>query len=559
MVLNFKNKMIVGVSVTPEIGLEVAQVDFATRTVVKYGHKQLAYDANRREIADLDIFKETLQDLLFEMQIPKGTELVLNIPAPMFKVVDYPASLTEEQVSVAIEEAVMEHPLFRENEGCVSAVALPNSTMQFNKIAYTVASKAMLIEIAMQIKEIGYSLAAIDTSVNSTLNALMYAERVNTSPDVSWVMLQVENNCCRVIPMIGRNYVDSYEERISIGEVLGDAENYSTVVTAVDPLLKNMPSQYLCIVSKTNIISAEALASKLSYGAPIIHQEANCFTKEPLVNIGANIDEDSAKLISPDVLGAAINRDFKDYSSAHINLFNSSLGDVYLLEQPPMFKFGSISFAMSLENIIKCLIPIAIVIVVIAGGIAFLLHNFITSADIKIEELDRKNSQVEKYLKANEKVSAEIFDEGDEIKLGLVHNKNVYSYYTIVGTEIPKKLWLTRLSLGEKVTIEGQADNLESVYGFFRNIKDYNPSSAIKLQKLGLATSSNLTTLTQEGDFDTDSIISSMNADYYQFKMSDSTEEEEEVVVGNQNTNQKGKKGKNANLPDLPTVDESEG
>ena len=108
--------------------------------------------------------------------------------------------------------------------------------------------------------------------------------------------------------------------------------------------------------------------------------------------------------------------------------------------------------------------------------------------------------------------------------MGLIHNKNIYTYYTIVGTEIPKKLWLTGLKLGKNTTIEGQADNLESVYSFFRNIKDYNPDSQIKLQKLALASNSNIAALTESGNFDTDSIITSMNADFYEFRISDAPE-----------------------------------
>ena len=104
MAFNFKKNIVVGVSVNPEVGLEVAQVDYANRTVLKYGCRQLAYDNARREIADMDIFKETLQDLFMELQIPKGSDIVLNLPSIIFKVTDYPASLNEEQVQTAIEE-----------------------------------------------------------------------------------------------------------------------------------------------------------------------------------------------------------------------------------------------------------------------------------------------------------------------------------------------------------------------------------------------------------------------------------------------------------------------
>ena len=560
----FKKNIAVGVSVTPEIGLEVAQIDFVSKTILKYGTRQLNYDNNRKEIADLDIFKETLQDLLFELQIPKGSEIYLNLPAITFKVKDYPASLNEEQISNAVEEELYDHPIFKESDPAIDAVKLPNSTIQFNKIAYTAAQKVMLIEIAMQIKDLGYKLAGIDTAVNSTLNSLIFKERVDVNPGTSWVLLIVDNSYCRVIPMQGRNYVDCFEEKVSIGEVLGDAENYATVVNAIKPILKNLPSQYLCVVSETNIISAQVLAGQLQYNAPIIHQEANIFAKEPFLDVAAGIDDEQAKLVSLGVIGAGIYRDFLPFSNVHLNLYNANLGDVYLLEQPPVLKFGSLSLVMSLENMIKVLIPVAIIIIAVTMTVLGFIGNMIAQKNNRVAELEQSIKSINQFLKDNESVSAELFDEGDEIRIGLLHNKDIYTYFTIVGTEIPKKLWLTSLDLGDNITIEGQADNLESVYSFFRNIKDYAPDSPIKLQKLGMASiNSNLQAISDSGSFDTDSVITSMNADYYQFKISDAPEVAEENISKNADKNKPGNKNNrkqtgrlNAKFSELPDIDD---
>ena len=534
--------------------IAVAQIDFASQTVLKYGTRQLNYDNNREEIADLDIFKETLQDLLLELQIPKGSDIYLNIPAITFKVKDYPASLNEEQLTNVLEEELLEHPIFKETDPAIDAVKLPNSTIQFNKIAYTAAQKVMLIEIAMQIKDLGFKLAGIDTSVNSTLNALIYKERIDVNPSSSWVLLLVDNSYCRVLPMQGRNYVDCFEEKISIGEVLGDAENYATVVSTVKPILKNLPSQYLCVVSNTNIISAEILAGQLQYNAPIIHQEGNSFAKTPFMEVSADIDNSTACLISLGVIGAAINRDFGDNSTAHLNLYNASLGDVYLMEQPPVLKLGSLSITMSLENMIKVIIVLAAIVIAINIFVMVITGNIMAQKNSRLDELGTQIKSVEQFLKENENVSTELFDEGDEIRIGLLHNKNIYTYYTIVGTEIPKKLWLTKLELGENTTIEGQADNLESVYSFFRNIKDYDPDSPIKLQKLGLATiNSSLQEISSEDSgFDTDSIITSMNADYYQFRISDAPEVQQEK---GKKSKAKSKKG-SSSISELPDIDD---
>ena len=524
MAFNFKKNIVVGVSITPEVGLEVAQIDFATRTVLKYGCKQVAYDNSRREIADMDTFKQTLQDLLMELMIPQGSEIVLSIPSVLFKVSDYPASLSEDQVSTAIEEDLVSHPIFQNTEACISAVRMPNSTMQFNKIAYTVAQKVMLIELAMQIKDLGYTLIGIDTSVNSVLNALIYNSRVDVSPETNWLMLIIENNCCRILAMQGKNYVDSFEERISIGEVLGDAENYSIVLNAVNPILKNLPSSYLYVVSKTSVISAKIVSEKLIYNAQIIHQEANHFSTEAFLDVSPEVDRHFANFISLDVIGAAINKDFASESSANFNLFNESLGDVYILEQPPVLKLGTFSFVMSISNMIIVSIVLAIFAIIATFAIYVPINTTLSGKQNEIRKLDNEIAQVQRFLDENKGYSTELFDEGDEIRIGIVNNKNIYSYYTIVGTEIPKKLWLTNLSFGKYITIEGQSDNLESIYSFFRNIKDYNPNSDIKLQKLNLASTSKLTTLSDEQAFDTDSIITTMNADYYEFRISNAPE-----------------------------------
>lgn len=517
--LNFNKSIVVGVAVNPELGLEVAQIDVTTKTVLKYDYRPLAYDNNKREIADLDIFKETLLELLTAMEIPKGSDVVLSIPPSLFKVVDYPASLQDEQVRSAIEEDLLENPMFQDMDPALCMFKMPNSTIQFNKFVYSIASKTTLIEIVMQFDELGYNIIAIEPSPDASLNALVYNERLNVAPDVSWLMLQVENNCFRLISMQGKNYVDIIEERISIGEVLGDEENYGTVVSAVDPLLKNLPSQYMFVVSKTNIISAEVLANKLLYNAPIVHQEANIFAKDLFLEVAPEVDSSKAKSMSLDVVGAAIHREFKPY--VQLNLFNPALGDVYTSKQPPVIRIGDKDVELSLQNMIVASIAFALIVLIpVFAGLVY-LQKIINANNQEGASLDQQIAKEERYLKENEDISTELFDEGDEIRLGLVHNKNIYTYFTIVGTEIPQKLWLTSLKLGENIEIEGQADNLESIYAFFRNIKDYDPSFPLKLQKLGLATKSKMQTLTDEGSFDTESIITSMNADFYEFRISD--------------------------------------
>ena len=534
MLFNFKKNAVVGVSVSPENGLEMAQIDFGAKKIVKYSSAKLAYDNVRKEIADLDIFKETLLGMLTELDIPKGSDIVISLPAILFKINDYPASLSMEEIAIALEEDSLTNSIFQNIDPCISFAKLPNSTMQTSKVGYIAAQKSIISEIAMQVQELGYNLVAVDSSVNSTLNALIYNDRVNTSPNANWVLLMVENNCCRIISMQGANYVDYAEEKISIGDVLGDAENYETVVNAVNPLLKNLPSQCLYVVSKTNTISAKVLSGKLSYGSNIIYQEANIYNTEPYLDVAADVDDEHAKNISLDVIGAAIYRNISQYMPVNFNMFNESLGDIYTQSQPPVLYLGSRKIVMSLENMLSYGVMIAIALIIVTA-FAFTLYSADNAKKQKtIDDYSRQIAEIDEFLNLHKDISSEVFDEGEEIGNGVTVNKNVYNYYRIVGTEIPKKLWLTSLELGKNTTIRGQADNIESIYGFFRNIKDYNPSSGIKLQKLGLATSGGKQRVS---DFDTDSIITSMNADYYEFVISDAPEKAENDNAGGNSSN----------------------
>lgn len=512
--VSFKKRTVIGVSVSPEMGLEIAQIDYSTGTVLKYGRKSVEYSLSQCAIADLDLFKETLQDLLEEMNIEKGSELVLNMPAVAFKIADYPSALEKIQVESAIEEELYENSYLKNYEPCYD-YAVVNASLQFNKYAYTALQKAPMIELVMSIRDMGYKISAIDTSVNSVLRSLIYLDRVNTEPDTNWVLLTIENSCCRILSMQGKDYIDAFEEKISIGEVLSDAENYATVIAAIEPLLKNLPSKYLCVVSKTNVISAEVLANKISYSAPIIYQEANCYLKEPLLNLSPLVDAEFTKSISLDVIGAAIYFDYKKiYKGNSLNLYNKTLGDVFLSEQPISLMGGKI--VLSNPFLIFAGTVIFIIISIITAMVFgwFAIQN--SNMKANIQQMEEEIEQINRYIEKHKEFSTETFDEGDEIRLGLTHNKNIYSYYTIVGTEIPQKLWLTHLKLGNKTTIDGQADNIESIYAFFRSIKDYNPKTDISLQKLGLATAGHK----DFSDVDIDSVLTSLDADFYEFRIS---------------------------------------
>ena len=552
--LNFDKKVQVGIAISAENGLEVAQIDYAARKVIKYGQRPLTYDFVRNVIADMDIFKNNLQELFAELQIPVGAEVYLTLPTSVMHVNDYPAILNINQVQSLIETEIEDENVFTDDNFNISASTMPVSTIQFNKIAYVVAQKSMLIEIAIQIKELGYSLKNIDVSTNSILNSLIFNGRVDISQDSMWTLVIVDSNRLNIVAMQGKVYMDCYSVPLGIGEVLGEKENYETVLSAIAPILNRIPSQYLYIVSKTNLISAQELSKHVNYNSTILYQEASNLATEPFIDVDEDIP---LKNVSLDVIGAAIKKTFEKVSVANFNLFNKELGDVFLSEQPPIIKLGNKEYELSIENMIKASIVYAVIFAVIFVMVFILMQSVISNKKKALDALTRDINTQQQFINANKDfVSTKLFDEGDEVAIGLVNNKSIYTYYTIVGTEIPQKLWLTYLNLGGEgnTTISGQAENLESVYSFYRNIKDYDADSKLKLQRLNLATKSSSKSISPSENFEVDSILTSLNADYYEFKISD-VPEEEKVKVDANNENGDSKSNSKGAIPNLEPIE----
>ena len=169
MGLELSKKMLYGVSLAPDKGIEVVQIDYATRTLLNYVNKPFVFDSKMQGMSlDLDIFKETLYDALVDIGAPQGSEIVLNLPSTIFKIKDWPASMDQVQIINNIEDEIAETPQFQNEPGeaSYSYCVLPNSTLQFNKIAYVAMHKSLVMEIAVQIRDLKYKLLAIDTSVN---------------------------------------------------------------------------------------------------------------------------------------------------------------------------------------------------------------------------------------------------------------------------------------------------------------------------------------------------------------------------------------------------------
>lgn len=538
----------IAVAITPDMGLEVAELNYNTGCIVKYAQKSFDQPVTMRNlIPDMDVFKELLQDCFIQIGV-KNAEVVLILPTVSMGVASYMASQSNASIIQSITDDLTDKELvFRDNDPLVAITGL-SITTQSKVVAYTASIYQVVQEAATIISALGHKIVAIDNSVAATFRTLIQTGKARAQEGATWLMLLVDGAAARLIALNG-DFITEYHEEQIMFDFTDTIGNCDMVVSAMQSYLEKIPAKYLYVVSRTDNVSAEILATKLKFNQDIIFLEANSNRKDAFIDTH-EISSEVHKNISPDVIGGCL----YDEASIHFNLFTEELGDVYLDQQP--LQIGNVVLTTQLI-VTWCVLVCALIAgPAIAGYLYFTGENAKIQENITAQETKLKtiNAKIEKYAGL---VSAETFDEASEIKVGLAHNTDIYTYVDLLGKDMPTKLWLTSFSLGNYIDIEGRADNIESIYTFYRNIKEVVSESPAKLQKLGLASdSANLNfqpedekELPENGldgvptfDENSNDIILSSNADFYEFIISDKTPKELERLKKPKTSNDKKKK-----------------
>lgn len=549
-------KKTIAVAITPDRGLEVAEMDYMSGTIIKYTQKDLGVVTLKTVIPDMDVFKDLLQECFAELGVPKGSQIVLCLPTVSMGMGSYMSSQTDASIVQQISNDLIDNDLiFRDNDPLVVTTGLSLS-IQSKVVAYTASVYSVIQEAARMLIDLGYKIKAIDVSASSVLRGLIHSGKVQTEFDTTWLMLLVDNGHARIFALNDDHLIEYKEEQMmyDYSDTVGNCE---MVASTVSHYFEKVPAKYLFVVSRTDSVPAEMLASKIKYENPIIFLDANSYSKETFVNT-SGIPEDIAEKISLELIGAALYEE----KGLHFNLFDKELGDVYTSQQPPSVTIGGKTYILTDEFVYKiCAIIVLPLILIAAFG--YYYFNGQNSA-IETEIADWQTKTKAKQLEAAKfKVdTGDKFSEIDEINMGLARNTELYSFLDLIGRDMPQKMWLNHLTLAnlsEKATsihvdIEGHADNIESIYTFYRNIKDSVGSTKVQLQKLSLAT---VKSASEDFSFDDDlpansgdfiensnEIMLSSNADFYEFIISEKSPKELEKMKKTVSSDSKNKKKK---------------
>lgn len=485
------SKDIVYLSVTPGVGLELIQLEASSHSVKTYAYRPLQYNESLRQIADMDAFRAAVTELFEETKINIKSNVVLNLPMVLFGSKELPLLLGDEAVTEALTSEVEQSYLFQRYEPLVSWVDSGiQSSGDMRKLFYTAVQKNVVEEIQTILTELGARLVSVEMSLTSLLKALSYSGLVEEQmkDNVTWNLMLVSPSGYSIVSMAGKNIIDYYEEPLAIKSYEGD-EIYNAINASAQITLMSYPANYLYVVSETDMVSAELLASRIQADVAVNYFENNSFRKQDIIPVSLEILEETAAKISLEAVGIA--------SQVSLQEKFNFLGESEAFDDPNELVhvvLGSLEFAVS-PNTARNIVAVACGIILLPFLIIMLMLPM--SAKQKQAKLDDLNTRLEQLnsqigQKQGDLNEAGNFNANKEIKKVLSNNRAKLIGYTALGESVTKNLWITYFSVKDdgKFDIKGASENVEDIYTFFRNMKDSLLNTKLRIHKLEMMTNS---------------------------------------------------------------------
>lgn len=528
------SKEYVFLSITPGVGLEMCQLDVTTspKSVKAYAVRSLAYNETSKEIADYDAFKDAVLEMYEELNINPKCNVIVNLPLVSMGIMNLPLILSDDQLLVSITSEVEQTYIFRRMEPTIAWQDVNvNKGTDSRKILYAAIQAPVIENIKAALASLGSTLVNIDVSVASYLRALDFTglTTAQMQDNVTWNLMIVNSTGYSLVSLVGKTIVDYYEEPLAIKTFEGD-DIYNAINSSAQITLMSYPANYLYIISETDMVSAELLASKIQGVGTIDFFENNTFKKHEVMPVSLDVLPDNVLKISMQVIGvAATNYSNFPLKFVFVKQSGSAKSGGFLAgsstEAPVPITIGDKTFeitpsaATTLSTILLAIIGgfMALMSFVMLPKIEADKQQALDAVTLKAQELDEQVSKLDQ-----EQSSAGSFDLKGEVDLVLKNNRSKLMSYSAIGQAIPDTVWVTYfMAQGDGlVDIKGAATNVEDVYVFFKNMKDSLISTKLRLQKLEMQSGS------------VDDLLSSSNSQNYEFEITNMDKEQLSALFG---------------------------
>lgn len=453
-----KSKIATGIFVSPKGILEVVQFDLETKKVLKSGNTELSYDLVARQINSLDSFELSLQKLYNELHIQANTPAVLTLPTILMNHHSLPASLGDMEIGIALTSEAERNYIFKRHEPSVSwEVLSKDEEANTAHLIYTATKKEEISQISSIFQNLGYKLAAIDTSYASLIRGLALTGVVESdvAEGTLWSILLITSNSFVIITLMGNKIIEVQEDPLAI-KSFNPEDIYPTIASySLEGILNKNPD-HVVIVSETNDVSAEVLSTYFDLNCKVTYVELNKFAKAPLFE-GNYANDSAATEVSLEAVGAVA------WKNTDIPVsFNFKENDDSELEGG-LFELNS----QVLQYIIIGLIGLSVISMAV---VYMFCSSMVGAMDKTLADLGTEKTQIQSQIDAQQSPNIDNIPE----LLASVYDKNgkILQSFNSIGAVVPEKLWIEKFTLNDSLAplISGRAYSVEDIITYYQNL-----------------------------------------------------------------------------------------
>ena len=481
--IGFKKRTHVGISLSANNFVELVCIDKNTKSVVKYASGNIKYNNAIREIIDYDEFTEVLEGLFEEAGLePSECAVTLNIPNVHFGITTMDNESEEPFIVENLQSEIEDLYIFKRNEPEIRHCNFDNKkgrgqkNVLFSAVQLQVIGKLIGIFDSLQCE-----LVRIDTSYSSLLKAIQFCDRFNryVQKEEKTAILLITANSCSTFYLEGNIVNDLFEEPLAV-KSFSSEEVYSTISKiASNTISKNNP-QSLLIISETDEVNSELLASRLEFSGEIDCINKNLNTNDQFIEIsgiGSDIDANMISYMTIEAVGAAASN-FDDYP-LDLNFLPDDRIGKNIVEVGP--------YEIELKNLAIACVLVGIIVGLLIGLGGKLIFGSLTNSLSEDASSSKRKVKVfkERISKSEKSKDKSIFP---VLKQIIDNNTSIVNTYNALSTSIPDEVYIKKFVTTSEggIGIIGEAETSEQVSAFLKGLKE--TKGDLSLMKISLNT-----------------------------------------------------------------------
>lgn len=476
----------VAINVSSKSILEVVEFD-KSGLIINYASVPIQYNAFTKELENINDFESAIKRAFSEINLGLSSKVYVSLPTFIIDHETLPDIEEAEAIKTMLVSSVEKNYIFKKYDPAISFYKLPEeeTTPGNVKICYTALRADEYAKMKSVFEDIGLKVVAIDSSFSSLINGVIVSQKVNPSiieANDNWNIINITSNSFSIFSMKGKTLIGVYEEPLAV-KSFTEEEVYQVITNSLDLVLGNYPAKQVVVVSQSDDVSAEYLASVLNVDCPKTYIEDNKYRKQ-IIEYGLNITQSNKVRVSLEAIGIAnwaFNQDgFKfDFLDAPLAV-DTTVESIFV-------PIGGRDIELTPEVIKKIVISFGIVLMIFLGLIFVSLISIYNAKEKEQVELVSKIQKIENEL--NLQPQATGMSQAEFLQKSYTNNLNYKKSYSAIAREIPEMLWIEEFHMAEdsKLYLAGRSYRMDDVLNYYDSLNKLGKFPNLKISVLKIS------------------------------------------------------------------------